>query len=146
MNPIAAFAVKFASGGTAAALLTLGLTSGLADASTTPSAPPSSSAAIPSAPASVRDAVRFAIFESEADVLRIPQRAFRADLQRGVTVARLARERGMNKEQFADRLVVNLRPRLEQLVDLRVITQEQADLVIDGIQHGHIPWWDGLNK
>ena len=54
-------------------------------------------------------------------------------------VARLARERGMKKEQFADRLVVNLRPRLEQLVDLRVITQEQADLVIDGIQHGNIP-------
>ena len=37
------------------------------------------------------------------------------DLERGITVARLARERGLNKEQFGNRLVVNLKPRLAQL-------------------------------
>jgi len=150
MNPIAAMAVKLVSGGTTAALMTLGLTAGLADASSpspTPNpAPNSANAAIPTAPAGVRDAVRFAIFESEAEVLRIPQWAFRADLKRGITVARLARERGMTKERFAERLVVDLKPRLERLVDLKVITQAQADTVVDRIQHGNIPWWDGLGR
>ena len=147
MNPFAAMAVKFVSGGTAAALMTLGVTASLADASVTPTpAPTSSNAAVASPLAGVRDAVRFAVFEAEADVLRIPPAAFRADLRRGITVARLARERGLNKDQFGDRLVVNLKPRLAQLVHLRVITKAQADIVIDRIQRGNIPWWDGLNK
>ena len=147
MNPFAAMAVKFVSGGATAALMTLGVTASLADASVTPTpAPASSNAAVASPLAGVRDAVRFAVFEAEADVLRIPPAAFRADLRRGITVARLARERGLNKDQFGDRLVVNLKPRLEQLVHLRVITRAQADIVIDRIQRGNIPWWDGLGK
>jgi hypothetical protein len=145
MSPIAALAVKFVSGGATAALMTLGLTASLADASVAPTpAPASNNAAVASPLAGVRDAVRFAVFEAEADVLLIPPRAFRADLQRGITVARLARERGMNKERFGDRLVVNLRPRLAQLVHLKVITRAQADAVIDRIERGNIPWWDGL--
>ncbi len=114
MNPFAAMAVKFVSGGATAALaMTLGLTASLADASVAPTpAPASNNAAVASPLAGVRDAVRFAVFESEADVLRIPQAAFRADLKHGITVARLAKERGLNKDQFGDRLVVNLRPRL----------------------------------
>jgi hypothetical protein len=145
MNSMSASAVKLVSGGATAVLMTLGVTAGLAQAaSPSPSpAPSSSSSAIPVAPAGVRDAVRFAIFESEAAVLRIPDRAFRADLEHGITVARLARERGMTKEQFGDRLVVNLRPRLERLVDLKVIAPAQRDSVIDKIQKGFIPWWDG---
>ena len=147
MNPFAALAVKFVSGGATAALMTLGVTASLADASVMPTpAPASSNAAVASPLAGVRDAVRFAVFEAEADVLRIPPAAFRADLRRGITVARLARERGLNKDQFGDRLVVNLKPRLAQLVHLRVITKAQADIVIDRIQRGNIPWWDGLNK
>jgi hypothetical protein len=150
MNPFAAIAVKLVSGGTTAALMTLGLTASLADASATPSptptAPSSANAAIPAAPAGVRDAVRYAIFLSEAEVLRIPPRAFRIDLLRGITVARLARERGMNKERFGNRLVVALKPRLERLVDLHVITHAQADRILDRIQAGYIPWWDGLGK
>ena len=147
MNPFAAMAVKFVSGGTTAALMTLGLTASLANASATPTpAPISSNAAVASPLAGVRAAVRFAVFEAEADVLRIPQAAFRADLKRGITVARLARERGLNKDQFGDRLVVNLKPRLAQLVHLRVITKAQADIVIDRIQRGNIPWWDGVGR
>ncbi len=147
MNQFGALAVKVFSGGTTAVLMTLGVTAGLADASSMPAtpAPTSTNAAVASPLAGVRDAVRFAVFESEADVLRIPQAAFRADLKRGITVARLARERGLNKDQFGDRLVVNVKPRLAQLVHLRVITQAQADIVIDRIQHGNIPWWDGLH-
>ena len=146
MNPIAALAVKFASGGATAALLTLGLTTGLANASTIAPTPTSDTAATASALAGVRDAVRFAIFEAEAAALRIPPKAFRADLERGIAVARLARERGLNKEQFGNRLVVNLKPRLTHLVHLRVITKAQADRVIDRIERGNIPWWDGLGR
>ena len=147
MNPFAAMAVKVVSGGTTAVLMTLGVTAGLADASVAPaSAPASSNAAVASPLAGVRDAVRFAVFEAEADVLRIPQAAFRADLKRGITVARLARERGLNKDRFGDRLAINLKPRLAQLVHLRVITKAQADAVIDHIQRGNIPWWDGLKR
>jgi hypothetical protein len=147
MNQFGALAIKVFSGGGTAVLMTLGVTSGLADASAMPAtpAPASANVAVASPLAGVRDAVRFAVFESEADVLRIPQAAFRADLRRGITVARLARERGQNKDQFGDRLVVNLKPRLAQLVRLRVITRAQADIVIDRIQHGNIPWWDGLH-
>ena len=147
MNPFAAMAVKFVSGGATAALMTLAVTASLADASVTPTpAPASGNAAVASPLAGVRDAVRFAVFEAEADVLRIPPEAFRTDLRRGITVARLARERGLNKDQFGDRLVVNLKPRLAQLVHLRVITRAQADIVIDRIQRGNIPWWDGLKR
>jgi len=147
MNPFAAMAVKFVSGGATAALMTLGVTASLADASVTPTpAPASGNAAVASPLAGVRDAVRFAVFEAEADVLRIPPEAFRTDLRRGITVARLARERGLNKDQFGDRLVVNLKPRLAQLVHLRVITRAQADIVIDRIQRGNIPWWDGVGR
>jgi hypothetical protein len=147
MNPFGAVAIKVFSGGTTAVLMTLGVTAGLADASSMPSAPATSSAAVTAVSplAGVRDAVRFAVFEAEADVLRIPPKAFRADLKRGITVARLARERGMNKERFGARLVVNLKPRLAQLVHLRVITKAQADVVIDRIERGNIPWWDGLH-
>jgi hypothetical protein len=145
MSPIAAIAVKLVSGGTTAALMTLGLTAGLASASTTPTPSPTTAATATTDPlAGVRDAVRYAVFESEADVLRIPAAAFRADLKHGITVARLARERGLSKDQFADRLVVNLRPRLAQLVHLRLITRARADILVDRIQHGNIPWWDGL--
>ena len=147
MNPFAAMAVKFVSGGATAALMTLGVTASLADASVAPTpAPASSNAAVASPLAGVRDAVRFQVFEAEADVLRIPPPAFRADLKRGITVRRLALERGLNKDQFGDRLVVNLRPRLAQLVHLHVITKAQADIVIDRIQRGNIPWWDGLGR
>ena len=147
MNPFAAMAVKFVSGGATAALMKLGVTASLADASVTPTpAPASGNAAVASPLAGVRDAVRFAVFEAEADVLRIPPAAFRTDLRRGISVARLARERGLNKDQFGDRLVVNLKPRLAQLVHLRVITRAQADIVIDRIQRGNIPWWDGVGR
>src|SRR3979409_1237880 len=120
MNPFPGMAGKRLSGGTTAALMTLGVTASLADASVAPApAPASSNAAVASPLAGVRDAVRFQLFEAEAAVLRIPQAAFRTELRRGITVARLARERGLNKDEFSDRLVVNLKPRLAQLLHLR---------------------------
>jgi hypothetical protein len=52
----------------------------------------------------------------------------------------------MTKEQFADRLAANLKPRLEALVDHKQITQAQADKVLDRIAKGFVPFWDGVHR
>jgi hypothetical protein len=136
MNPLAAVAVKVVGGGTAAALLSLGLVSGVAQAAT----PAPAHTARPGV------AVRAAVVESEADVLGITPKVLVADLRHGQKVSDLAKDKGMNKEQFALKLVANLRPRLEQLVDRKVITQAQTDKIIDRISKGHIPFWDGIHR
>lgn len=86
--------------------------------------------------------VNRAVFESEADVLGMKPEALRDALRHGKGVDDLARERGMNKDQFADRLKTPLRHRLEQLVDSHKITQDQADKSLDQIAKGHILGWE----
>ena len=152
MNPFAAVAVKVVGGGAAAALLSLGLAGGLAQAAS-PTPNPSPSAAAGSTTAADRAdrhadrrAVRLAVFESEADLLGITPKQLRDDLRHGEKVSDLARDKGMTKDQFAARLAVNLRPRLEVLVEHKVITQARADKVIDRISKGHVPFWDGIHR
>ena len=48
------------------------------------------------------------------------------------------------EQQFEAKLLVNLKPRLETLVDHKVITQTQADRALDRIAKGHVPFWDGV--
>lgn len=93
-----------------------------------------------------RHAVARAVFESEADVLGIAPRTLREDLKKGQKVSDLAKDKGMTKEQFATKLLANVKPRLETLVDQKVITRAEADKVIDRISKGHIPFWDGLHR
>jgi hypothetical protein len=147
MNPIALIAAKTVGAGTAAALLSLAVAGGLAQAAApSPSPSPTSKPAATAKPAhEERRAVRLAVFEGEADVLGITPKALRADLKAGQKVSDLARDKGMTKEQFAAKLVVSVKPRLQQLVDHKVITQAQADKVIDRISKGHIPFWNGLH-
>jgi hypothetical protein len=147
MNPFAGVAVKVVGGGVAATLLSLGVAGGLAQAaSPSPSpSPNASSTATGSDSRADRRAVAAAVFEAEADVLGLKPEELRKDLKAGQKVSDLAKDRGMTKEQFADRLVANLRPRLEQLVDHKQITQAQADRVIDLISKGHIPFWNGIH-
>jgi len=45
----------------------------------------------------------------------------------------------MTKEQFETRLIASVKPRLAALVDHKVITQAQADKVIDRISKGYVP-------
>ncbi len=52
----------------------------------------------------------------------------------------------MTKEQFETRLIASVKPRLAALVDHKVITQAQADKVIDRISKGYIPFWGGLHR
>jgi hypothetical protein len=141
MNPIALIAAKTVGAGTAAALLSLAVAGGLAQAAA-PNPTPSAAAkhAHPD-----RHAVRLAVFESEADVLGITPQALRTDLKKGQKVSDLARDKGMTKVPFAGKLAVSVKPRLQQLVAHGVITQPEADKVIDSISKGHIPYWNGLH-
>jgi uncharacterized protein YaiL (DUF2058 family) len=135
MNPLAAVAVKTVGAASAAVLLSLGVVQ-----AASPSPSPSTDHR------SDRRAVARSVFESEADVLGIAPKTLREDLRKGQKVSDLAKDKGMTKEQFATRLVANLKPRLAALVEHKVITQAQADKVIDRISNGHIPFWDGLNR
>ena len=147
MNPFPALAVKTIGAGTAAALLSLGVAAGLAQAAS-PSPNPSTAASAKGAKHDARTDRRLillAVVEAEADVLHITPGQLRDDLKHGQTVADLAKDRGMTKEQFAAKLVANLKPRLEALVDHKQITQAQADKVLDRISKGFIPFWNGIH-
>jgi hypothetical protein len=147
MTPFAAVAVKTVGAAGAAALLSLGLAGGLAQAATNPTPTPSASTKAPATDQRTdRRAIARAVFESEADVLEISPRTLRQDLMKGQKVSDLARDKGMTKEQFETKLIVSVKPRLSELVDHKVITQAQADKVIDRISKGYIPFWDGLRR
>jgi uncharacterized protein YaiL (DUF2058 family) len=140
MTPFAAVAVKTVGAAGAAALLSLGLATSLVQAAT-PSPTPTATDH-----RSDRRAIARALFESEADVLGIAPKTLREDLKKGQKVSDLAKDKGMTKEQFETRLVANVKPRLAALVDHKVITQAQADKVIDRLNKGYIPFWDGLHR
>lgn len=132
MNPFAALAVKAAGAAGVAALLSIGAVS-------------ASTAKPPTHAHADRHAVRAAVIESEADVLGITPQTLVKDLKAGQKVSDLARDKGISQEQFETRLVANLKPRLETLVDKKVITQAQADKILDRISKGHIPFWNGVH-
>jgi len=136
MNPFAAIGVKVLGGGTAAAILSLGA-AGLAQASTNPTAP--SPAAVTAGHPVVR-----AVIEAEADILKLRPEQLVDDLQHGVTVQQIARIEGISKIQFEVKLLFNVKPRLENLVDHHVITRARMLRVLDRIARGNIPFWNGL--
>ena len=144
MTPFAAVAVKTVSAVAAAAILGLGVVQA---AGPTPAPTPSASTKAPAShDRADRRAIARAVFESEADVLGITPKTLRADLRKGQKVSDLARDKGMTKEQFETKLIASVKPRLAALVDHKVITQAQADKVIDRISKGYIPFWDGLHR
>ena len=146
MNPFAALAVKTFGAGTAAALISLGVAGGLAQAASPTPNPSPAASANPTKPDPHKDrrAIFVAVFESEADVLHITPAQLREDLRQSQKVADLAKDRGMTKDQFAAKLAASVKPRLETLVEKKVITQAQADKVLDRISKGYIPFWDGI--
>ncbi len=144
MTPFAAVAVKTVSAVAAAAILGLGVVQA---AGPTPAPTPSASTKAPAShDRADRRAIARAVFESEADVLGITPKTLRGDLRKGQKVSDLARDKGMTKEQFETKLIASVKPRLAALVDHKVITQAQADKVIDRISKGYIPFWDGLHR
>ncbi|HEV3101093.1 MAG TPA: hypothetical protein VG426_02005 [Candidatus Dormibacteraeota bacterium] len=145
MNPFAALAVKMVGGGATAALLSLGVAGGLAQAAS-PNPTPSPSTAAKPVDHPDRRAIRLAVFESEADVLQITPKQLREDLRQGQKVSDLAKDKGMTKDQFAAKLAATVKPRLETLVEKKVITQAQADKALDRISKGYIPFWNGIHR
>jgi DNA-binding phage protein len=147
MTPFAAVAVKAMGAAGAAAILSLGLAGGLAQAASNPTPTPSASTKAPATDHRAdRRAIARAVFESEADVLGITPKTLREDLRKGQKVSDLARDKGITKEQFETKLIASVKPRLETLVDRKVITQAQADKVVDRISKGYVPFWDGLHR
>ena len=144
MSPFAAVAVKAVGAAGVAALLSVGVVSA-ATPTPSPSKPTAAGTQQPSADRHTdRRAIRRAVIEAEADVLGLKPEELVKDLKAGQKVSDLAKAKGLTKEQFAARLIVNLKPRLDALVDHKVITRAQADKVLDWIQKGHVPFWDGL--
>jgi hypothetical protein len=150
LSPFATFAVKSVGAAGIAALLSVGaITASAASPSPKPTPSASAGASTQKPPSDRRAdlrAVRRAVIESEADVLGIKPETLVKDLKSGQKVADLARDKGMTKEQFETRLVASLRPRLAVLVDQKVITQAQADKLIDRINKGYVPFWDGIHR
>ena len=136
MNPFAAIGVKVLGGSTAAVLLSVGALGTVAQAATTPTPTPSTVTA--------HYAIVRAVIEAEADILNLRPEQLLDDLQRGVTVGQIARIEGISKVNFELRLLFNLRPRLQQLVNHHVITRAQMFRVLDRIARGNIPFWNGL--
>jgi hypothetical protein len=146
MNPFAAVAVKTIGAAAVAALLSVGAVSVLA-ASPSPNPTPKAGTTQPATDRHAdRLAIRHAVIESEADILGISPETLVKDLKAGQKVSDLARDKGMTKDQFASRLAANLKPRLEALVEKKVITQAQADRVLDRIAKGYVPFWDGIHR
>jgi len=144
MSPFAAVAVKAIGAAGVAALLSVGVVSA-ATPTPSPSKPTAAGTEQPSADRHTdRRAIRRAVIEAEADVLGIKPEELVKDLKAGQKVSDLAKAKGLSKEQFTARLIANLKPRLDALVDHKVITRAQADRVLDWIQKGHVPFWDGL--
>jgi hypothetical protein len=147
MSPFATVAVKTLGAAGIAAMLSLGAVT--ASAATSNPKPTPSAAAGASKPSTDRRAdlraVRRAIIESEADVLGITPETLVKDLKAGQKVSDLARDKGMTKEQFETKLVADLKPKLEALVENKVITQPQADKVLDRISKGYVPFWNGID-
>jgi hypothetical protein len=148
MNPFAAAAVKTVSAASAAALLSLGAAGVIAQAAnpTNPTTPTATAGTKHSNDAHAdRRAIAKAVFEAEADTLGITPEQLRKDLKAGQKVSDLANDKHMNKDQFAAALAKNLKPRLDALVDKKVITRAQADKALDRIAKGHIPFWNGVH-
>jgi hypothetical protein len=147
MSRLTGFAIKVAGAGGAATLLVLGAAGVLAQAaSPAPTPAAGARAAAPATEAAVaRRAIRGAVLESEADVLGLAPKALRADLRGGRTVAELAQSEGITESQFETKLVAALHPRLQTLVDHKVITQAQAGRTLDRISKGRIPFWNGIH-
>src|SRR3989440_11547705 len=111
MNPFAALAVKTFGAGTAAALISLGVAGGLAQAASPTPNPSPAASTNPTKPDPHKDrrVILAAAFESEADVLHITPAQLREDLRQGQKASALAKDHGVAKDQFAASLTDGLK-------------------------------------
>jgi hypothetical protein len=151
MNPFRIPVIgKLVLGGAGSALLGVSLLGAQATNAFAATPSPTATPAAPAAPAAKADRsdrriVARAVFTAEAAVLGMKPEDLRAALKSGKTVEQLAAAKGLNKEQFADRLATAVKPALDKLVDAHTITRAQADRVLARIHAGHIPFWNGVH-
>src|SRR4051812_48332597 len=129
----------------AAGMLSMGAVSAFA-ASPSPAPTPTSSATDTSTATdrhSDRRVIARAVLDAEADILGIQTEALVRELERGLTVAELARAEGLTKSRFTTRLAIRLTLRLDTLVHHHVIAAQHAKAALRWIASGHIPFWDG---
>ncbi len=150
MNPLRnRWIGKLVLGGTGAALLGVSLVGLQATSAFAASPRPTAAPARSAAPASTSDRsdrrlIRHAVFGAEAAVLAMKPEDLRASLRGGKTVEQLAQARGLNKDQFADKLASAVKPELDKLVDQHKITRAQDEKVQARIRAGHVPFWQGI--
>jgi hypothetical protein len=84
------------------------------------------------------------VFAAEASVLGVKPEELRQDLKQGKTVSELAQAKGMNEQQFGQAVAKAAKPGLDQLVDTKKITAGQEARVLQRLNGGHVPFWNGL--
>jgi uncharacterized protein YidB (DUF937 family) len=140
------------AGGVGAALIGLGVSAATALAADSPNTAGAKHAAGQSGQQSRADrksahrAIAAAVFEAEADVLGMKPEELRDALRHGKSISELAQAKGLNKEQFADRLATQVKPSLDKLVDEKKISQAQEERTLKFIRAGHVPGWERHHK
>jgi len=143
MNP---WFAKLVIGGVGSAVLgasLLGVTASNAFAAGTSGTPAAAAGAAAKHDRSDRRLILAAVFAAEATVLDMKPEDLRTALKNGKSVSDLAAAKGMNKDQFADKLANTVKPALDKLVDAKKIRQAQDDRAVARIRAGHIPFWEG---
>jgi hypothetical protein len=142
MRGVGAVAAKTV-GAVAAGVLGLGAVTAFAAPSLAPTRVVSATDTAKADKHSGRRPVGRAVIESEADVLGIKPSALVTDLRKGIAVAELARDEGLNKARFTTRLLIRLTLKLDTLVENEVITLTHAKAILHWISSGHVPFWNG---
>jgi hypothetical protein len=138
---------KLVIGGMGSAVLgasLLGVTASNAFAAGT-SGTPAAAGAAAKHDRSDRRLIMAAVFAAEATVLDMKPEDLRGALKNGKSVSDLAAAKGLNKDQFADKLANTVKPALDKLVDAKKISQAQDDRTVARIRAGHIPLWEGIH-
>jgi len=142
MTWFAGAAVKLVGAASAAALLSLGAVSVLAQSTPSATATAVATKASPADKAAHR-AIAKAVFESEAAALGLTPEALKAELKKGTKVSDLAKAKNWDKTMFGNQVLGQLSGRLKTLVTAGTINQTQANKAVERINKGHIPYWDG---
>jgi hypothetical protein len=145
MSRVGAVAAK-TIGAVAAGMLSVGaVTAFAASPSVAPTRVVSASDTAKADKHSGRRPVARAVLESEADVLGLKPSALVSDLRKGIAVAELARDEGLNKARFTTRLLIRMTLRLDMLVENDVISLTHAKAILHWISSGHVPFWNGTH-
>ena len=133
-------------GAVAAGMLSVGAVTAVASApSISPAQAASISATTKADKHSGRRPVARALIESEADVLGIKPSALVDDLRKGIAIAELARDQGLNQARFTTRLLIRLTLKLDTLIENEVISLPHAKAILHWISSGHVPFWNGAH-